>query len=82
MFLSLILKFSHVYNYCTSVHQNANRTYNTKPKAKSGGVGSGGAQLVGLELYLKLKGFLKQYLVSLLKVCNEILNFSLFGLNS
>lgn len=67
---SLTATSRHVYNYCTSVHQNANRSYNNKPKTKAG-AGSGGAQLVGLELYLKLKGFLKQYLVSLLKVSHR-----------
>jgi len=39
--------YTHVYNYCTSVHQQINRSASTKSKK---GQVSGGAQLVGLEL--------------------------------
>lgn len=61
-----LMSFSrHVYNYCTSVHQQINRS--TSTKSKKGQV-SGGAQLVGLELYKRLRDFLRNYLISLLKV--------------
>uniref|UniRef100_A0A0C9QLP0 Cullin-1 n=1 Tax=Fopius arisanus TaxID=64838 RepID=A0A0C9QLP0_9HYME len=54
--------YTHVYNYCTSVHQQVTRTTKTKR-----GQISGGAQLVGLELYKRLRDFLRSYLISLLK---------------
>lgn len=65
VFFSLSLNDSHVYNYCTSVHQHHSRaaTCRTKKSAYSGG-----AQLVGLELYKRLREFLKTYLVELLNV--------------
>lgn len=56
--------YTHVYNYCTSVHQQLNRT---STKSKKGQISQGGAQLVGLELYKRLRDFLRNYLISLLK---------------
>ena len=58
-----------MYNYCTSVHssgQPASRSTKTKKNHP------GGAQFVGLELYKKMKDFLKDYLVELEKVKNYI----------
>jgi cullin 1 len=62
----------HVYNYCTSVHQQPTlRTSSANKPNRRSGTGSqqppasGGAQLVGLELYKRLKDFLQKYLEQL-----------------
>lgn len=62
----------HVYNYCTSVHQQPTlRNQSNSKTVRRGGSGvqqqaaTGGAQLVGLELYKRLKDFLQNYLVQL-----------------
>lgn len=52
--------YTYVYNYCTNVHQQKNKSLtSTKPKSKR----YGGAQLVGLELYRRLTNTLKEHLV-------------------
>lgn len=94
--LSLSLQFplsspSHVYNYCTSVHQQqpvpgrglpgASTSANAKPNKKANEKGStGGAQLVGLELYKRIRTFMEGYLGTLLEkgrglVDEEVLMF-------
>ncbi|XP_023329332.1 cullin-1 [Eurytemora carolleeae] len=55
-----------VYNYCTSVSQNSGNQRSGSGKNKKN-TQSSGAQFVGLELYKKLKEFLKVYQVGLLQ---------------
>ncbi|CAH2988103.1 unnamed protein product [Chilo suppressalis] len=74
--------YTHVYNYCTSVNHQGSSSSASRNSANNGGRNSyggkkqlcsqsgqapGGAQLVGLELYKRLREFLRIYLINLLQ---------------
>lgn len=75
--------YTHVYNYCTSVHQQqglggssvgGNKASKlNKKNSPPCVVPTGGAQLVGLELYRKLREFLRTYLASLMRKGVELM---------
>lgn len=78
--------YTYVYNYCTSVHQHqasgSNRvSAGTRLQQRNSNVAQvGGAQLVGQELYKRLKEYLENYLIQLLKngvdlIDEEVLTF-------
>jgi cullin 1 len=62
-----------VYNYCTSVSQNSSNSRSGSSKNKKNATSSG-AQFVGLELYKKLKEFLKVYQVGLLQKGSNLMD--------
>jgi len=73
--------YTHVYNYCTNGQQtNTSGAANPTRGKKALNANQSGAQLVGLELYRKVRDFLQTYLVNLLKdgvdlMDEDVLNF-------
>lgn len=54
--------YTHVYNYCTSIHQPSQAVSIKSKGKKSSSSNPSGAQFVGIELYSKLTDFLKHHL--------------------
>ncbi|CAF4640035.1 unnamed protein product [Rotaria sp. Silwood2] len=69
------LLYTHVYNYCIS-NPNQSRTSASNTRGQIGGLsrsnGQDGANIVGGELYNKLKYYLKDYLKD---ICQEIFSY-------
>jgi len=63
-----------VYNYCTSVQQQTANPSSSKSKSKKSSTCNSGAQIVGHELYKRLRDFFKQYLVAMLKGGRELMD--------
>lgn len=70
--------YTHVYNYCTSVHQAGPGGSQQQPGRGTVGKKSkqttSGAQFVGLELYKRLKDYLKKYLLDLQENGHDLLD--------
>lgn len=79
-----VFQYRHVYNYCTSVHQQSQGASSVPGRSTGSNVSSrtssrnrqpgtnnnhnSGAQFVGQELYKRLKDFLHEYLSKLIEV--------------
>ncbi|ELT87658.1 hypothetical protein CAPTEDRAFT_180635 [Capitella teleta] len=69
--------YTHVYNYCTSVHQPGQSGQSSRGQGnRKRNQPTGGAQFVGWELYKKLRDFLENYLVDVLRDGQELMGES------
>ncbi|CAG0891146.1 unnamed protein product [Cyprideis torosa] len=57
-----IALYTHVYNYCTTVHSYGHRSSGTRTRR---GIPTHGAHVVGLELYKRIREYLREYLMRL-----------------
>ena len=66
-----MISFRYVYNYCTSVNHSSSRQGPSSSSLNSGSrktQNANGTQLVGLELYKKLKQYLQGHIHNISKV--------------